>query len=78
MALQKISNSCKLVQGMAERLGAEVTPPLETDPETIGRAYREAVLRCASCEQQEDCKDLQANNDTLSEAPSYCRNSWQT
>ncbi|MFP7674538.1 DUF6455 family protein [Marivita sp. S0852] len=74
--MTKFQESCVLTQGMADRLGKEIPDSVSYDPERQAVAYRSAVLLCNSCGHHEDCKTLQSENDTLDQAPSYCRNAW--
>lgn len=57
--------------GMADRLGAELTPgvgPAEA------LAWRGAVMRCASCREGAACDQWQATHDHADAPPLYCRN----
>ena len=74
MFFRKIDESCALIQGMAERLGADVPGTVSSNPETAAAAYRTAVLQCAACKEHDACQKLQAENGKLDAAPDYCRN----
>lgn len=76
MFLRKLSDSCTLTEGMAARLGHDVAEAIEHDPEISASKFRAAVFRCMTCENQDDCKRLQASTDHLDHAPDYCRNAW--
>lgn len=70
----KLSASADLVNGMADRLGADMADLLGRDPEMQGPKLRTMVLRCSSCEDQGACARLQASGNTLATAPDYCQN----
>lgn len=67
----RIAYSQDLSQGMAKRLGADLSLG---DPETAGPRARDLALRCAFCEEQAACAKLQARNERLESPPEYCRN----
>lgn len=76
MILEKYEQSCALIHGMADRLGCDIPGAVASDPMSQATAYRSAVLRCNACQHHDDCQQLQNANDTLDNAPDYCRNSW--
>ncbi len=71
---RKISKGAQLVSGMAERLDVSVADCAGSAPELQSRNFASMVMRCAGCSQQDQCTRLQAANETLAEAPDYCRN----
>lgn len=72
--LEKLDRSARLAQGMAERVGADLTEHLDLEADTAAYELRRIVLRCASCSDQDGCAKLQSETDTLAEAPGYCMN----
>lgn len=64
--MSKLDASADLVQGMATRVGHDLT----RDP----MAFRSMVLRCSGCAEQGECASLQATSVTLAAPPVYCRN----
>lgn len=70
----RLDKAADLVSGMAERLGKQLMDVDSAAGETAVRKYRNMVVRCASCENQDECGSLQASNGRLSKAPDYCRN----
>ncbi|WP_147405374.1 DUF6455 family protein [Pseudooceanicola sediminis] len=71
---RRLERHAALMDGMAERLGADVAGRIEQAPEAAGRAYRTAVLSCAACGSEEACVQWQADHDHADAAPAYCRN----
>ncbi|MFY9209595.1 MAG: DUF6455 family protein [Aestuariivita sp.] len=72
--ISKIANSADLASGMMERLGSDFAQDIINNPETGTRKYASVVMRCSGCSDQDGCAKLQAENDHLDHAPSYCRN----
>ena len=72
--ISKIAKSADLASGMMDRLGSDFPHKVMTNPETNTHKYAGIVFRCAGCSDQESCAKLQAENDHLDHAPSYCRN----
>ena len=70
----KLGQSADLVNGMADRLGVDLSGPISHDPEMEAQKYRRAVLRCSNCSNQDGCIGLQAKSSHLDQAPSYCMN----
>lgn len=70
----KVAGSTDLMQGMADRLGVNLSDALCNAPETEALKYRNAVIRCSFCADQKACAELQARNDHLDDTPSYCMN----
>ncbi|AVO39241.1 DUF6455 family protein [Pukyongiella litopenaei] len=70
----KMADSADLVNGMAERLGADLRSYLGRDPEINAASYRTMVYRCTTCVDQDGCRMLQSAHDRLDHAPAYCRN----
>lgn len=71
---RKMSESASLVSGMAERLDVDFADRIASAPESQTRSYAAMVMRCANCDQHENCMALQENNPALDAAPEYCRN----
>lgn len=71
---RKLSQSADLVNGMAERIGADLAGAAAADPETGAVRYRSAVLGCSGCAAQGECRQLQDGCTHLDEAPEYCVN----
>ena len=72
--LEKLARSADLVQGMARRVGADLTEHVDLRGDGAALDFREIVLRCAGCPEQAACARLQAETERLSAAPDYCRN----
>lgn len=72
--LSKLSKSTDLVNGMANRLGADLGDLVASDPILQGPKYRSMVLRCSGCTDQDACGELQAGCASLDHAPDYCVN----
>ena len=70
----KIGQSADLMRGMADRLGVDMADAICRDPENEGRRYREMVIHCSACSDQDGCARLQASCDHLDAAPDYCQN----
>lgn len=70
----KLAKSADLMNGMADRLGADLAAAVMRDPEIEAVRYRTMVRRCAGCDNQDGCAELQADHDRLGTAPNYCRN----
>lgn len=70
----KVDESGRLVEGMADRLGFDLADRMAAAPETAAMAYRSMVLACSGCTEHEACTRLQAENAHLDVAPPYCRN----
>ncbi|TMV06382.1 adenylosuccinate lyase [Ruegeria sediminis] len=70
----KLAKSTDLMQGMADRLGVDLSEAICNSPDTEAAKYRGAVIRCSCCADQGACAELQAQNDRLAEAPDYCMN----
>ncbi|MEM6341058.1 MAG: DUF6455 family protein [Pseudomonadota bacterium] len=70
----KIMKSEELSSGMATRLGIDLTQAYSNTSDIGVLALQGVVRRCAGCTEHETCAKLQAENDTLEQAPSYCRN----
>ena len=68
MFFERLNRSADLVKGMAKRTGADLFAPHHAGQ------FRQMVMACAACSNHEACTQLQAENDTLDLAPSYCRN----
>ena len=64
----KLDRSAELVKGMADRLGHDLEDPAHI----VG--FKQMVLAWAGCTNPGACAQLQAENETLSQAPDYCRN----
>jgi hypothetical protein len=71
---RKLDRHAALMDGMAERLGSDIAGYVEQSPEAGARAYRAAVISCASCGKEGACVSWQAEHETADAAPGYCRN----
>ncbi|MEP4194192.1 MAG: DUF6455 family protein [Aliishimia sp.] len=71
---RKLSESASLVSGMAERLDADISGRIASNPETAARSYVSMVRRCANCSNHEACAELQDASPALDAAPDYCLN----
>jgi hypothetical protein len=74
MFFRKMDESCTLTKGMADRLGVSLSNAENPDSGRDAVSYRSAVLRCMACKEHESCIKLQTENETLLNAPVYCRN----
>jgi len=72
--INKLGNSAGLVQDMARHLDIDLDKRLMGDPETGAFAYRNMVLSCSACTDQEGCRALLDETEKLDAAPTYCRN----
>lgn len=70
----KLAQSADLVNGMAQRVGADFAGATAADPETEAVRYRSAVLGCSTCRSQGECQQLQDGCTHLDAAPEYCVN----
>ena len=70
----RLTQASDLVSGMKQRLGIAPKITGTAEAEWATQSFRTMVLRCASCDGQEACTRLQAENTTLDAPPSYCRN----
>jgi len=70
----KIDKGADLVRDMADRLDVDLTQLNGLDVESTAAKYRQVVLSCTTCTQQEDCRHLLDENARLEDAPSYCLN----
>jgi hypothetical protein len=70
----KLGQSADLVNGMADRLGVDMSGPIIHDPEMEAQKFRRAVLRCSQCSNQNGCVELQGCTSTLDKTPDYCMN----
>lgn len=68
MFFAKFDRSADLVKGMAERTGHDLSDPLHASQ------FKQMVMACTACADQEACTRLQAETETLDAAPVYCRN----
>lgn len=69
----KLDRANELLNGMADRMGADFAAAVTADAESVTR-YRTAVIRCANCAEPEACKGWQIEHDTATDTPAYCRN----
>lgn len=69
-----IADSADLMNGMAERLGADLAEAVARDPENEAAKYRTMVMRCSHCTDRDACAELQGSHAHLGGAPGYCRN----
>ncbi len=67
-AFKSLDKSADLVRGMADRTDTDLSTPLAVSQ------FRQMVLACSGCTDQDGCAKLQAENDHLDAAPGYCRN----
>ncbi len=72
--LSKMSDSAKLVSGMASRLDIDIADRIAASPETATRSFAAMVQRCAQCGDHAACTRLQDENPMLDAAPAYCMN----
>lgn len=72
--MKRLDRASALVDGMAERLGLDLSRSMRRDPEQMAHDYRKMVLRCATCDGQSECAALQAGADRLDAPPKWCRN----
>ena len=72
--ISKLAGSADLVNGMADRVGLDLGEAVMRNPELVGPQYREMVVRCSTCTDQDACTQLQKSCDHLDAAPAYCRN----
>ena len=72
--LSKLDTSATLVQDMAGRLDVDLEGSLFRDVETGAYQFRNMILSCTACSDQEGCRKLLDENDKLDAAPEYCRN----
>ncbi len=72
--LSKLGMSTDLVNGMAERLRAEVADLVARDPQRYAPMMRAMAIRCSGCSAQADCRRLQDRSARLDAAPMYCVN----
>jgi Family of unknown function (DUF6455) len=72
--LNKLDKSAGLVQDMAGHLDVDLDKMLMGDPETGAFAYRNMVLSCSACTDQDGCRALLDETEKLDAAPKYCRN----
>lgn len=70
----KMTESARLVSGMATRLDIDIADRIAASPETVGRSYATMVQRCAQCSDHAACRKLQDESLMLDAAPSYCMN----
>ena len=68
----KIDDSAYRVQSMADRLGVDLGPAVMSEDSAYH--FRSMVLACSCCTEKGACDRLRAKHETLTEAPSYCRN----
>ena len=68
MFFEKLNRSADLVKGMADRTGHDLTDPTEASH------FKQMVMACTACSDQDACTRLQAETKTLDAAPAYCRN----
>lgn len=66
--------STDLVEGMARRLGADLSSDIAARPDSAALRLRSLVIRCAACREQEKCRALQAGCSRLHATPGYCMN----
>lgn len=71
---RKISEGATLVSGMATRLDIDLADRISNAPDMQTRNFANMVMRCARCDQHENCTRLQEDNPALDAAPEYCRN----
>lgn len=70
----KMSESARLVSGMATRLDIDFSDRIAANPEGAGRSFATMVQRCAQCSDHAACARLQDENPMLDATPSYCMN----
>ncbi|MFD3189567.1 DUF6455 family protein [Sedimentitalea sp. HM32M-2] len=70
----KLSGSADLVNGMADRLDADLADAICRDPESQAAKFRSMVITCSACSDQEGCAELQSREDHFESAPDYCLN----
>ncbi|MEJ6387975.1 DUF6455 family protein [Gymnodinialimonas ulvae] len=68
MFFEKFDRSTDLVKGMAARTGHDLTDP------THASQFKQMVLSCTGCTDQDACARLQSETDTLDAPPADCRN----
>lgn len=73
---KSIARRADLVGRMAETVGADVVPAMGAE-EIAAQAWRNAVIRCASCTHDAECTafmDAAEASGSHPAAPAYCRN----
>ena len=72
--LSRVFQSTDLVDGMARRLGADLSADIAEHPDTAATRLRSLVIRCTACREREECRTLQSRCNHLRTAPAYCMN----
>lgn len=69
----KLDKHAGLVSGMSDRVGVDWPQAIEKSPEAA-MEYRNAVLKCAGCNDVAACQGWQASHETAENPPEYCLN----
>ncbi len=72
--LKKLDKSAALVQDMAGHLDVDLDDKLMNNPEIGAYRYRNMIMSCSACTDQEACRQLLDKTEKLDVAPAYCRN----
>lgn len=69
----KIDHRAGVMTRMADTLGVDFATTIAQAPEAV-REYRQAVMRCASCNHESECMAWMDSHAHAEAAPDYCRN----
>ncbi|OAN72558.1 hypothetical protein A8B83_09280 [Rhodobacteraceae bacterium EhC02] len=69
----KIDHRAGVMTRMADTLGVDFAATIAQAPEVV-REYRQAVMRCASCSHEGECKTWMQSHPHAAQAPDYCWN----
>ena len=69
----KIDRRAGVMTRMADTLGVDFAASIAKAPEPVG-VYRQAVMRCTTCNHEGECTAWMQSHPHAEEAPDYCRN----
>ena len=69
----KLDRRASVMGQMADTLGVDFPAEITRSPDVAAK-YREAVMRCAHCSHDGECKGWMAEHPNATETPDYCRN----
>ena len=69
----KIDRSAVVTGRMADTLGVDFADAIVQNPDSV-RDYRQAVMRCTACDQEDKCIGWMETHPHAAQTPDYCRN----